>query len=340
MATENRVVRPFRVPDAVQDWLEDSVRVRIELLDDGMVVADPIDILPGETKRPDGASVMRSRISLYVDEAASFTRLQDSLRTYAKGLGDPTGDSIVCALFGTTSYLRFTEELGRWTIPDLVKLVDPYRLADGMQDRPGVLRTPVHGCTLDFVVMLARDLAPRTLYPHRRGTWLGRVRFEIGNTMEGLGFRPIPLTFELRKEFGLGKETVRFARQNRQSDGLLDSSSLDDFLEVYVDADLLQGLSAAPWKPHSVVVQTEIFLSAVQYVVLEAARCGELKGKTIADLGESLVTRLIRGIGNESKEEMERWLAVLRDDPLLFMAKWEEVAGYNAKLGKLLVAMA
>lgn len=337
MATENRVVRPFTVPDAAQSWLEESVHVAIDFLDGDGEVSDSLVVLAGETKRPDAASFMRSRVTMRLDQDASVTKLQDSLKSYARGLGDGGEDLLVFVLYGTTSYLRFTEELGRWTLREFaVKLADPYLIADGSRSRPRVLSTPHHGCVLDLVVMLASEIPGRPLLPHRRGTWLARVRFVIGNTTEGLGFRPIPLTPELRQELGLDAETVRFARLNPYNGQLLESETFDDFLEFYVDADLLQSLSAAPRKAHSVHLQTDIFLTALQFVVLESTRSGDLDGKVIDDLGETLVKRLIRAISRESEDEMNRWLNVLQTNPLGFLAKWEEIAQYRTRVDRLL----
>jgi hypothetical protein len=335
MATENRVVRPFRVPDAAQDWLEENVHVAIDFMDGDGEVIDTIVVRAGETKRPDPTSFMRSRVSLCVDEGASFTRLQDTLKTFARGLGGE-GQPLQFVLFGTTGFLRFTEELGRWSPGEFaVGLADPFVLADGARDRTRVLATPHHGSTLDLVLMLVSDLPRRPMIPHRRGTWLARARFAIGNTTEGLGFRPRHLTPELRAEFGLGDEVTQFARRNPFNGQLLESESFDDFLEFYVDSDLLKALSAAPRQSHSVFLQTEIFLSAVQYVVLEASRGPDLDGKLLGDFGETLITRLIRAISEESHDQMERWLTVLQTNPLAFTAKWQEIAHYRTRTNRL-----
>jgi hypothetical protein len=174
------------------------------------------------------------------------------------------------------------------------------------------------------------------MIPHRRGTWLARARFAIGNTTEGLGFLPKPLTPELRAEFGLGDDVTQFARRNPFNGQLLESETFDDFLEFYVDSDLLQALSAAPRQSHSVFLQTEIFLSAVQYVVLEASRGPDLNGKLLGDFGETLIKRLIRGISEESYGQMERWLTVLQTNPLAFIAKWQERALYRTRTNRLI----
>jgi len=337
VATENRVVRPFRSPDSVQDWLEENVHVAIDFLDGDGEISDSISVRAGETKRPDAASFMRSRVSLGLDADASITRLQEALKTYGRGLGEAGEDLLEFVLYGTTSYLRFTEELGRWKPREFaVKFADPLVLANGAVGRTRVLSTPHHGCTLDLVLMLASDLPPRPMVPHRRGTWLARTRFTIGNTIEGLGFRPIPLTADLRRELGLDPQTVKFARLNPYNGQLLESETLDDFLEFYVDADLLQMLSAAPRQAHSVFLQTDIFLTAVQFVVLESSRSGELQGKTIGDIGETLIKRLIRAISDESVPGMERWLSVLQTNPLAFLAKWEEIAEYRNRVDRLI----
>jgi nucleotide-binding universal stress UspA family protein len=334
VATENRVVRPFSVPVAAQSWLEENVHVAIDFLDgDG----DSIIVLAGETKRPDAASFMRSRVTMSLNQDARITELQESLKSYARGLGEGGEDLLVFVLYGTTSYLSFTEELGRWTLREFaVKLADPHLIADGSRSRPRVLSTPHHGCVLDLVVMLWSDIPSRPLLPYRRGTWLARARFVIGNTTEGLGFRPIPLTPELRQELGLAAETVRFARLNPYNGQVLESETFDDFLEFYVDAALLQSLSATPRAAHSVHLQTDIFLTALQFVVLEAIRSGDLDGKVIDDLGETLVKRLIRATSSESDDEMNRWLSVLQTDPFGFLAKWEEIAQYRSCVHRLL----
>jgi hypothetical protein len=74
----------------------------------------------------------------------------------------------------------------------------------------------------------------------------------------------------------------------------------------------------------------------LQFVVLEAIRSGDLDGKVIDDLGETLVKRLIRATSSESDDEMNRWLSVLQTDPFGFLAKWEEIAQYRSRVHRLL----
>jgi hypothetical protein len=183
-------------------------------------------------------------------------------------------------------------------------------------------------------VILQKQLDAAVGMPWRVGTWIFRSSFSLGNPLEGFGFTPLPLTKEKRIEFGIGPETFKFARKNLFGDGLFESETLDDFIEFYVDEEILARLSAAPRNVQSAFIQTEIFLSAIEFVVLEASTDPDLKDKSLQELSGTLIDKMLRAISTERVEELNNTLSLLKNNPQLFLTKYEELVDYKTRLLK------
>lgn len=348
MPEEHRQFRPIRTPRGAQDWLSRNLRLVLQPVgSDGAPQGDQICIEPGGTFRPDPALLIGSRIEFRLQAGGDVSEFADLLLAYAATNEIPEA-LIGCAVFASTPFLRRSERIqpdplaqsANWKIAEISRLEFPLSVADGPGMRPAVLKAPHHGCTIEFVVFLDAE-APRgrPLVPYRHGTWLCRSTFKFGGVLDGIGFRPIPLTDDLRRELGVGSETVRFARRNPFGVGLVESRTFDDYLEFYYDEKTLQAISAAPRTPQAVKIQTEIFLAAIEFVVMEVTRSGDLDGVGWDELGGSLIELLIRGIGDEaSATELRRWLECLTSTPLEFIAKWEELVDYRSVVTKALVA--
>ena len=333
MAEENRVVRPFGAPDQLQNWMDDNVVLEVQPMSDGHPDGDLITVLAGETKRLEPKTYLTADITLRVSPDADIKGFASALTKYAKQIsGGKQVLSIV--LYGSSSFLKFSDELCRWSVPEFEKSGDGYKIASSGPLRPRAAKTAHSGASFELVVVLREQLGAVVGMPWRLGTWILRSSFSLGNPLEGFGFTPLPLTKEKRIEFGIGPETFKFARKNPFNGQLFESETLDDFIEFYVDEEVLTRLSAAPRSAQSAFIQTEIFLSAIEYVVLEASTDSDFHDKSLQEISGTLVDKMLRAISTERVEELNKWLVILKNNPQLFLTEYEELINYKTRLLK------
>lgn len=333
MAEENRVVRPFRAPDDLQDWLDQNVFLEVQPMTDGHADGDVITVIAGETTRLEPKTYLTADITLKINPDADIKDFASGLTKYAKLVGG--GKQVLSiVLYGSSSFLKFSDELYRWSIAEFEKSGDGYKIASSGPMRPRAAKTAHNGASFDLVVVLKQQLESAVGMPWRLGTWILRSSFSLGNPLEGFGFTPLPLTKEKRIEFGIGPETFKFARKNPFNGQLFESETIDDFIEFYVDEEILTRLSAAPRNAQSAFIQTEIFLSAIEFVVLAASTDPDLHDKTLQEISGTLVDKMLRAISTEKAEELNKWLSLLKNNPQLFLTKYEELVDYKTRLLK------
>ena len=333
MAEENRVVRPFSAPDDLQDWIDQNVFLEMQPMTDGNADGDVITVAAGETKRLEPKTYLTADITLRLAPDADMKSFTSALTKYAKLIGG-SKEVLSVVLYGSSSFLKFSDELCRWSISEFEKSGDGYKIASSGPLRPRVAKTAHNGGSFELAVVLQQQLEAVVGMPWRLGTWIFRSSFSLGNPLEGFGFTPLPLTKEKRIELGIGSETFKFAKKSDFGDGLFESETLDDFIEFYVDEEILTRLSAAPRNAQSAFIQTEIFLSAIEFVVLEASTDGELKDKSLQDLNGTLIDKMLRAISTERVEELNNALSLLKNNPQMFLAKYEELVNYKTRLLK------
>ena len=329
MARENRDVRPFQDLDEVQTWLEDTLVLEV-VGDDGSVLT-AIEAEGIARLDPKTLSTCGHRLVTRTDAAATEAIRSATTFTEALGLGkDLTVVQIV--VLATSPFLRFTDELWRAPISELGAFSGSVPLVVAGSPRPRSLSLPHNGTIIEVVVALGRELEPRAGMPHRLGTWLARVRFTLGSPTEGIGFNPIPLTAEKRAELGIPRQTATYAAISEYQPDLMAATMLDDFVDYYVDVDLLSRLSASPRHEQSALVQTQLFLGAVEFTVLEFQRVEEKDDLTFGDVDERLVGKIVRIVSDENPSDLARWFEVLKTDPSMFLAQVEHVVGYRKRL--------
>ena len=333
MAEENRVVRPFSAPNDLQDWIDQNVFLELQPMTDGNADGDVITVAAGETKRLEPKTYLTADITLRLVRDADMKGFASALTKYAKLVGG-SKEVLSVVLYGSSSFLKFSDELCRWSISEFEKSADGYKIASSGPLRPRVAKTAHNGGNFELAVVLQQQLAAVVGMPWRVGTWIFRSSFSLGNPLEGFGFTPLPLTKEKRVEFGIGPETFKFARKNLFGDGLFESETLDDFIEFYVDEEILARLSAAPRNVQSAFIQTEIFLSAIEFVVLEASTDPDLKDKSLQELSGTLIDKMLRAISTERVEELNNALSLLKNNPQMFLTKYEELVNYKTRLLK------
>lgn len=336
MATENRDVRPFRDLSDIQAWLEEHLR---------LVVNDATNtetwiMEAGSTLRLDPKTLLTANVQLKIDDEVPVLPLLKSAKQFADDLGAKDHTILSIVLYGSSPFLRFTDELARWTFNDLNQLHNGYPLSPNGKLRPRSLQLAHNGVVFDLAVVLNRELKPQLGLPHRLGTWLARVRFTLANPAEGIGFTPLPLTAEKRKELKLSKQTATYARKNPYQPDLLSAIMLDDFVEYYVDESLLARMSSNPRHSQSALFQTQIFLGAVEFVVMEFQRLDSLDEIQLPDIGEGLIGKLLRIVSDETSEDLRQWLDVLKTSPADFLAAVEASSEYLRRLDDSMSDMA
>ena len=338
MAEENRVVRPFSTPDDLQDWMDQNVILEVQPMTEGHADGDLITVVAGETKRLEPKTYLTADITLKVSPDADIKNFVSGLTQYMKLVG---GDKQVLSivLYGSSSFLKFSDELYRWSVSEFEKSGDGHKIAYTGSLRPRAAKTAHNGASFELVVVLQQQLGSAVGLPWRLGTWVLRSSFSLGSPLEGFGFTPLPLTKEKRIEFGIGPETFKFARKNPFNGQLFESETLDDFIEFYVDEETLNRLSASPRNAQSAFIQTEIFLSAIEFVVLEASTDPDLHDKSLEEVSGTLIDKMLRAISTERIDELSKWLLLLKNSPQLFLTKYEELVGYRTRLLKSIEGM-
>lgn len=336
MATENRDVRPFRDLGDVQSWLEENLH---------LVVRDATNletwiVESGSTLRLDPKTLLTANLQLKIEDDVPVIPLLKSAEQFADDLGAKDHNIFSIVLHATSPFLRFTDEIARWSFDDLKQLRSGYQLNIDGEPRPRSLQLAHNGVVFDLAVVLNRELKPRAGLPHRLGTWLAKLRFTLANPAEGIGFTPLPLTLEKRKELKLAKQTATYARENPYQPDLLSAIMLDDFVEYYVDESLLARMSANPRHSQSALFQTQIFLGAVEFVVMEFQRLESLDEIQLSDVSEGLVGKILRIVSDETDEDLRQWLETLKTSPADFLAAVEASSEYLRRLDDSMSDMA
>jgi hypothetical protein len=336
MATENRDVRPFRDLSDVQAWLEGNLHLVVT----DATNTDTWTMEPGSTLRLDPKTLMTANVQLKIDDEVAVLPVLKSAEQFANDLGAKDHSVLSIVLYATSPLLRFTDEIARWSFDDLKQFRMGHRLNPEGMPRPRGLQLAHNGVVFDLVVLLNRELKPKAGMPHRLGTWLARIRFTLANPAEGIGFSPLPLTPEKRKELNLAKQTATYARENPYHSGLLAAIMLDDFVEYFVDESLLARMSANPRHSQSALFQTQIFLGAVEFVVMEFQRLDSFEEVQLADVNEGLIGKILRIVSDETDGNLRQWLEILKTKPADFLAAVEANSEYLRRLDDSMSDMA
>lgn len=329
MALENRDVRPFKDLHKVQSWLQENVELIVRPRDGN---GDALEVEPNGTLRLDPNSIVTSDLRLSIGDQVTIGSMLESADAFARELGAKDSSLFSVVIYTSTHYLKFTDELRRLSLGDLEELRGGLSLTPSEVSRPRGLSLPHNGFQIELAVILNSHLRQRPGLPFRLGTWLARIKFRIASPTEGLGFSPIPLTDELRADLRLDKQTATFARVNPAQPDIRDATNLDDFVEYYVDEQLLNRMSANPRHPQSALVQTEIFLGAVNFLLMSLRGADWLDELTLAEVDEGLIGKLLRIVATESTGELARAFAILKSEPSVFAARVQDQCDYRRRL--------
>lgn len=327
MALENRDVRPFRDLETLQGWLQDNLRMCIRTHQQ----ADWIELSAGSTVRLDPLSMSSSDIMMKYAAGADPKEQLRIAKKLARELGDDRLSLFSVVLLASSPFLRFTDRLFSWNLDGLMNFVDGFSLIPTNSERPRCLRLAHHGVYFDLIVVLNRELTKKTGLPHRLGTWLARVQFTLASPTEGIGFTPLPLNDDRRQELGLAKQTATFSRVNPFQEDILGAVNLDDFVEFYVDDELLTRMSANPRHPQSVMLQAEIFIDAINFVILQFQKLENMDEIQWNDVDGSLLGKVVRIVSDENIKDLQSWFETLKTNPEIFIAAVEDVSQYRKR---------
>jgi len=338
MAVENRDLRPFDDLSEMQTWLEEKVTLHV-CPNEGAGQIEHLVCGAGSTLRVDPRTLATADIKLHIDKDELVTVQRDFATQFAKRLGAKKHDIFSIVLYGTSSFLHFTDEIIRWGFEDLSKMHGGFSLLNPDGSRPRSLRLPHHGTEFHLVVILNSELKPQVGLPHRLGTWLARTTFRLADPAEGMGFTPRHLTDEIRAELKLSSQTATFPQINTDGISLLEADLLDEFVLFYVDSPTLDRLSANPLHPQSALYQTQIFIDALKFIVAEFQHLENKNELRLSDVDKKLIGRLLRVVSSDNPQLLQSWLEILRNQPALFIAEIEDICKYQTRLDESLVLM-
>jgi len=149
----------------------------------------------------------------------------------------------------------------------------------------------------------------------------------------------IPLTDEIREEFELSGGSLFYPRVKPNQPDWQQANYFDDFAEFYVDSEVLDQLAAAPREQQSAIIQTQIFLHALNFLILEFQKDDRRDSITLGEINDGLMGRLLRVVSGESQGELEAWLTVLKQDPARFMAAIESATDIKNVMRRGLAAV-
>lgn len=315
MSSERRIVRPYVGVDRFQ-----------AVLDKWMLRIGPDLLEAGEQRTISSSSyLVDPPVILVAPDNDALESVQKELAAATEAMGLEPSD-VELVVIAATPYLRLADIVHRRSLDDSYAVPREIGVRS-VTPPPRAMQTPSGGCDFDVYFTLAQQRAPEPLQPSRRGTWLGRTRFSLRTEFGEVGFTPRPLTADVREQFELPAETMRYVY-------VLDPEALlqDDItsaVELYVDETVLAVLNQSPHTPAARFFQRQLYLDVMVAVVNEVRASDNLRAMELAELDGTVLGRIVvsaagRGRTGENATQLEnrreqalRWL---RDRPQQFLA--------------------
>jgi hypothetical protein len=268
---------------------------------------------------------------LSVSEPSGDNASEPSLAEHLDRAAESAGlasDDLVFVVLVTSPRLRLAEVVETVALGDAERFIDGVSLTSG-PDRPDPMRAPFGGCSVSVALCLDAALdASVPLRPWRRGTWLARSEFRLSTSEGTTGFTPIPLSDEDRKRMGLPAGTVRYVEIDSP---LVDSTEAGD-LRLWVDEDLLALLAKYPTTAAAMNLQRQLFLDAVQAILLRAVQDDSFNDLGESELEGTLLGRVLVAAGGSSSKgakqgDLSEPLQLLKANPAMVLARIENRVG-------------
>jgi len=299
LSVENRSVRPYRNLEPFEDLFSQlKLSVGLKSRTGGGII------------RTDASSLAAEPFELHLPESFASSCRKALPET---GLGE---QDIVFLAVATTPYLRITDVLWDGDLEKLKESGSEIQLSNS-DDRQRPLQATTHGVNLTFAAALCANRPRSPLTPHRKGTWLAKVDFNVITDVGDVGFTPLPMTDEVRDLYHLPRGAMRYVLV----ENVLDPTTTGD-ITVYVDETTLNTSLHNLGTSGSRAFQEQLLITAVTAVITEASHTLRKDGGrlTISDIGGSLIERLVRkAAGKDSTAEIQqRFLELIRDEPNRF----------------------
>jgi len=331
MATETRVLRPFPTPSALGDLFKSTV----------LKVGDSV-LAPSGRATLDHDAYLHSSVRLHLGGEGGLS--EDDLSEIFDGVEElgVNPDHAEFAVNLYSGFLKISEYVVRHPVSRLGDLASVVDIAVPGA-RPHALRTPYSGCRIEASILLGRSGEKRPGRPWRKGTWLARSQFFISCDLEFAGFTPRPMDAAQKELLGLPAKATRYVTLPPGLDPVREDAS-PDVLEMWVDSDLLAAISAQPKSTLSMALQRQLFIDAFAAITNVARSDSGLQDVQWAEIEDTLLGRLIRGLAGRGKKGSEgsdavrfqNLLNLLRSDHAKFMATVEDHAGITLSLIKAL----
>lgn len=308
MSTETRTIRPFAISRSLATVLSKAV---LRFGSDECAAGGRITIVDSELH-------VRKRAEIHwAPDDESFEVFK---KTLAEGWSADGFDPSALALLviATTPYLKITDVVYHTSCSNLNSMARIVALT--VPDRSKAFCCPHHGATVNTFLLLTQALEPLPLRPWRRGTWLARETFRIATEQSQRLFHPKPLDDETRKQLGLPPKTMHYVRMD-------DVDPLEPYeagaLDLYVDRELLDDLSARPRHPVSRAIQLQLARDVIAAIIRAAVvRENDLSSRTWRDLGDSLLAKVLR-IAAKAGASHDQLLREVISDPAKVIARAE-----------------
>lgn len=322
MSRETRIQRPFKESDDLQRALDLAMfEMGAQRCSGGerIVIQTADDFLHSEPQ-----------IAWAEDDEGmeEFLRL---LRSGVTQSGIAAGD-LGLVVVASSGYLKIADIC--FQVP-LDKCEGLARTASFAECRPRALQASTHGASVEAYIVLLGEQRRDGLKPWRRGTWLAHSKFRVSlaKTEDSI-FQPKRLTDEIRKEYGLPAQAVRYFHLDDADPFAADEGQPS----LFVDEDLLTRLHSEGRSARSQALQAQLVCDFVNGIVREAAarvREGE-DGQTWSEVEDSLIGRVIRlAIGaGASTDQYEDALRLVKTDPGKLMAQVEHAVGLQKTFAK------
>ncbi len=290
-ASHNFVARPYEGIENLHDVLR---LIQLEL--DGERYAQGSVSLP-----PEAVPFTTGSVEIEIDG--------DSLNSYLATMDiDPSDVKLACVAFGTVvaeAHVVFDDWLNGLELP-VVRVLEGARF---------IFEGP-NGFDLRAFLYLGRNLKASGFSPHRVGTWLAYAEFRVAPHSALSRFCPTPLDDQTRQHYGLPKDCLTYIRVG---DGILESDSIEDEVDAFVDVAILRLLQENGSAPLSTYIQLDLVTSTIWAVLSKAAAllAAGRSYQSVAELSDARrpIASLISAIAQAAGQSSSSVVSAALDDP-------------------------
>jgi len=221
--------------------------------------------------------------------------------------------SLSLVVIASTPYLKAVDIVFSTPLSQITEIPRLMTLTEGGRSR--AFDASHHGFTVEVFVLLNDGLDPQPLRPSRKGTWLARSRFTVVTDAAQTLFRLTPMDASKKESLGLGPRAIRYLELDDHDP--LEPFEDQDRPEFFVDDQLLTQLHLAARTPSSKAMQLQLAVDFIAAVVSAGSKHPQIKKKSLEDIEDSLLHRVIRAAAGPGARESDFKVLYSRvsDDP-------------------------